>query len=87
LKGERATICPASVMEGCADEGGVLRHRPRRLEVLHEAEVQHLGHVREASPLAQDDVPRLDVAVHEADAVGFGEGSQHLAEDVQGATR
>ena len=60
---------------------------PFRLEVLHEAEVHDLRDVREASPLAQDDVPRLDVAVHEPDAVGLGERLQHLAEDVHDAAR
>jgi hypothetical protein len=41
------------------------------------------GHVGQPATLAQDDVPGLDVAVHEADAVGFGEGPEHLAQDVR----
>ena len=56
-------------------------------ELLDEAEVDHLGDVRHAAALAQDDVRRLDVAVDEADAVGLGQGAEDLYQDVTDAPR
>ncbi len=41
------------------------------VEHLHQAEIQQLGNVGDAAPLAQNDVARLHVAVDQADAVGF----------------
>jgi hypothetical protein len=52
--------------------------RVRGVQVLHDAEVHHLRHVRRPAALAQDHVRGLDVAVHERDTVGLAERCQRL---------
>ena len=52
------------------------------LELLDEAEVEHLHVVDVTTLSAQEDVRRLDVPVNETGVVRFGEGMAHLAHDV-----
>ena len=60
---------------------------PARGHVLHEAEVHDLYEVRLAPVSAEKDVPWLDVAVHEARAVRFGERAARLPENEHDALR
>jgi len=43
--------------------------RARRVLHLHETEVEHLGHVELATPRRHEHVRRLEVAVHQPQAV------------------
>ncbi len=47
---------------------------------LHQAEVEHLGHVGLAPTVGDEDVGRLQVAVDQADRVGLGQPGAGLAE-------
>ena len=51
---------------------------------LHQAEVEQLDHIEDAAALAGDDVARLDVAVEQADPVGFLQGTADLAQEMDG---
>ncbi len=65
------------------------RQRRRRFDAgqLGEAEVQHLHREAAAAIRLQPDVVRLEIAVHDAQAVGFGDGRTDLFEDVDHPAR
>ncbi len=54
-------------------------------EIFHQPEVDHLHDVGLIRPLGEDDVGGLDVAVNEAERVGFGQRAVDLRENVDGA--
>ncbi|MEJ2312066.1 MAG: hypothetical protein P8Y11_06725 [Gemmatimonadales bacterium] len=61
--------------------------RPLRLDLLREAEVEHLDEIEQAAALSQEDVGRLDIPVDDPARMGFGQGAQRLAQDVGDARR
>ena len=56
-------------------------------EVLHQAEGHDLDDVVLQPALAQAQIARLDVAVHEAACMGLGQGGAGLGQDVDDARR
>jgi hypothetical protein len=59
----------------------------RRRHLLDQAEIEHLDHVALAADLAQHDVLRLDVAMHQAAGMRFPQRGAGLAQDERGARR
>jgi len=55
--------------------------------VLHQAEVEDLGNVRNPAPLAQEDVGRLDVAVDDSHGVRLDERAADLRQHVHHTPR
>jgi hypothetical protein len=54
-------------------------------ERLHQAEVEHLHHVGVGVLVEQHHVRRLEVPVHDAEAMGFAHRAADLQRDVDGA--
>ena len=55
--------------------------------LLHQAEVQELGHVVDAASLGGKDVGRLDVAVDQPFGVGLAQGFADLPQEMNGPFR
>ncbi len=64
-------------------DGPILRSADQFLRLakaLDQAEIEQLGHVINAAAFASDDIARLDIAMDEADGVGFAESAGNLAQ-------